>query len=60
MFCGVGDIEGATEQASPIAHVAHDFGMHPETLRKKVRQAEADSGARPELLSGLDPVGVDS
>jgi hypothetical protein len=24
--------------------------MHPETLRKKVRQAEADGGNRPELL----------
>src|SRR3954463_4532414 len=33
----------------PIAHVAADLGMHPETLRKRVRQAEADSGARPDL-----------
>jgi transposase len=33
----------------PIAHIAHDLGMHPETLRKKVRQAEADSGKRPDL-----------
>jgi transposase len=23
--------------------------MHPETLRKRVRQAEADSGSRPDL-----------
>jgi transposase len=28
--------------------------MHPETLRKKVRQAEADSGKRPELLSSQE------
>ena len=28
--------------------------MHPETLRKKVRQAEADSGARPEQLSSQE------
>jgi hypothetical protein len=26
------------------------WGSHPETLRKRVRRAEADSGARPELL----------
>ena len=39
----------ALESGRPIAHVAADLGMHPETLRKKVRQAEADSGARPDL-----------
>jgi transposase len=44
----------ALESERPIAHVAHDFGMHPETLRKKVRQAEADSGKRPELLSSQE------
>jgi transposase len=44
----------ALEGERPIAHVAHDFGMHPETLRKKVRQAEADSGLRPELLSSQE------
>jgi transposase len=39
----------AMEGERPIAHIAHDLGMHPETLRKKVRQAEADSGRRPDL-----------
>jgi transposase len=41
----------ALESGLPIAHVAADLGMHPETLRKRVRQAEADSGARPDLPS---------
>jgi transposase len=39
----------ALESGRPIAHVAADLGMHPETLRKKVRQAEADNGLRPDL-----------
>ena len=39
----------AMEGDRPIAHIAHDLGMHPETLRKKVRQHEADSGKRPDL-----------
>ena len=39
----------ALESGRPIAHVAADLGMHPETLRKRVQQAEADSGARPDL-----------
>jgi transposase len=39
----------ALESGRPIAHVAADLGIHPETLRKKVRQVEADSGSRPDL-----------
>ena len=39
----------ALESDRPIAHIAADLGMHPETLRKKVRQYEADSGKRPDL-----------
>jgi transposase len=39
------------ESGRPIAHIAQDLGMHPETLRKRVRQAEADSGLRPDLPS---------
>ncbi len=34
-----------------IAHVARDLGITSEVLRKRVRQAEADRGERPELLS---------
>jgi transposase len=39
----------ALESGRPIAHVAADLGIHAETLRKKVRQAQADSGAHPDL-----------
>jgi transposase-like protein len=35
----------------PIAQIARNVGMHPEALRKRVRQAEADSGKRTELLT---------
>jgi transposase len=41
----------ALESGRPIAHVAADLGMHPETLRVAVRQAEADAGARKDVLS---------
>ena len=37
------------ESGRPIAHVAADLGIHSETLRKRVRQAEADGGLRPDL-----------
>jgi transposase len=39
----------ALESERPIAQIAADLGMHAETLRKKVRQHEADSGKRPDL-----------
>ncbi len=39
----------ALESGRPIAEVARDLGMHPETLRKKIRQHEADTGKRPDL-----------
>ena len=39
----------ALESGRPIAHVADDLGIHKETLRKRVRQAEADQGLRPDL-----------
>jgi transposase len=41
----------ALESGRPIAVVARDLGMHPETLRRRVRQAQADAGDRPGLLS---------
>ena len=41
----------ALEGERPIAHVAADLGIHAETLRKRVRQAEADSGRRGDLLT---------
>src|SRR5687767_895859 len=44
----------ALESGRPIAHVAADLGIHPETLRKRVRQAEADSGARPDLPTSAE------
>ena len=39
------------ESGRPIAHVAADLGLPAETLRKYVRQAEADEGRRPDLLT---------
>jgi transposase len=44
----------ALESGRPIAQIAADLGMHPETLRKRVRQVEADSGARPDLPSSAE------
>jgi len=44
----------ALESERPIAHVAADLGIHPETLRKRVRQAEADRGKRTDLLSSQE------
>jgi transposase len=39
------------ESDRPIAHVARDLGIDKEALRQWVRQAEADQGRRPELLT---------
>ena len=37
------------ESGRPIARVARDLGVPPETLRRYVRQLEADEGLRPDL-----------
>jgi transposase len=44
----------ALESKRPIAHVAADLGIHSETLRKRVRQAEADSGGRADILTSQE------
>ena len=38
------------ESGRPVVHVARDLGVHRETLRLWVRQAEADGGLRPDRL----------
>jgi len=37
------------ESGRPIKHVAADLGLPAETLRKYVRQVEANEGLRPDL-----------
>jgi transposase len=39
------------ESKRPVAHVARDLGVHKESLRHWVRQAEADGGRRRDLLT---------
>jgi transposase len=39
------------ESGRPVAHVARDLGVHRETLRLWVRQAEADAGRRSDRLT---------
>jgi transposase len=39
------------ESGRPIAHVARDLGVPAETLRRFVRQIEADEGLRADLPS---------
>ena len=42
------------ESHRPIAHVARDLGVPSETLRKYVRQLEADQGLRPDLPTAAE------
>ena len=39
------------EGERPIAHIARDLGIEPESLRKRVRRAEADARQRTDLLT---------
>lgn len=39
------------DSGRPIAHVARDLGVPAESLRRHVRQIEADEGLRPDLPS---------
>ena len=41
----------ALESGRPVAQVARDLGIGHEALRKRVRQAEADGGLRPDVPS---------
>lgn len=42
------------ESGRPITHVARDLGIHHETLRKRVRQVQADTGKRNDLLTSSE------
>jgi transposase len=42
------------ESGRPIAHVARDLGVSAETLRRYVRQLEADEGLRPGLATSAE------
>ncbi|MCA1678120.1 MAG: transposase [Actinobacteria bacterium] len=44
----------ALESGRPIAQVAVDLGMGAETLRRHVRQAQADNGQRPALPTSAE------
>lgn len=44
-------VQLALESDRPIAQIAADLGIHHESLRIWVPQAQADAGKRPEQLS---------
>jgi transposase-like protein len=44
------------EGGRPIAHVARDLGVPAETLRRYVRQVEADEGLRRAWCSSVSSV----
>ena len=42
------------ESGRPIAHVARDLGVPAESLRRYVRQVEANEGLRPDLPTAAE------
>lgn len=45
----------ALESGRPVAQIARDLGIsHPETLRRRVRQAQADAGERSDILTSQE------
>jgi transposase len=42
------------DSGQPIAHVARNLGIPPESLRRHVRQIEADEGLRPDLPTAAE------
>jgi transposase len=42
------------ESGRPVAHVAADLGLPSETLRKYVRQVEANEGRRSDMLTAQE------
>lgn len=40
------------EDGVPFEQIAADFGVHPMTLRKWMRQADIDDGSKPGAMSG--------
>jgi transposase len=45
----------ALESGRPVAQIARDLGIsHPETLRRRVRQAQADAGGRSDVLTSQE------
>ena len=41
----------ARESDRPVSAVAHDLGVHPDSLRTWMRQDEADNGTRSDRLT---------
>ena len=45
----------ALESGRPVAQIARDLGIsHPETLRRRVRQAQAEVGGRSDILTSQE------